>query len=116
MHELSLVSELVAECERRAHGREVAAVRVRCPAGIDAEEIAECFVHLTAGGALQGAALEIEAVPQVLRCGCGFAGELGPDDCAGHVAICPSCGRVQEAPGALELVAVTGAGEPPAAL
>jgi Zn finger protein HypA/HybF involved in hydrogenase expression len=116
VHELSLVAELVAECERRADGRPVTAVLVRAPAGVDADEVAACFVHLTAGGRLAGAVLEIEPVAQVLRCACGFSGELGADDCAGHVVICPSCARVHEAPGALELVAMNGAGVPPTVL
>jgi Zn finger protein HypA/HybF involved in hydrogenase expression len=111
MHELSLVAELVAECERRAGGRPVSAVLVRCPAVIDALEVEECFAHLTAEGSLAGARLEIESVPQLLSCPCGFGGEVGPDDCAGHLVICPSCARVHEAPGALELVAVRGGGE-----
>jgi Zn finger protein HypA/HybF involved in hydrogenase expression len=106
MHELSLVTELVAECVRRSGGHRVTAVRVRCPAGVDADELTQAFAHLVAGGALSGAVLEIETVPQVLSCECGFAGEVGPDQCAGHMVVCPGCARVHEAPDALELVAV----------
>ncbi|MGD1052927.1 MAG: hydrogenase maturation nickel metallochaperone HypA [Candidatus Dormibacteria bacterium] len=106
MHELSLVTELVAECARRAGGRPVAGVLVRCPDGVDAGELTEAFDHLTSGGALAGAHLEIETVPQVLTCACGFAGEVDPEQCAGHMVICPDCNRVHEAPDALELVAV----------
>jgi Zn finger protein HypA/HybF involved in hydrogenase expression len=106
MHELSLVTELVAECVHRAGGRQVAAVQVRCPDGVDADELTEAFAQLTAGGALGGAVLEIERVPQLLTCGCGFAGEVGPEQCAGHMVVCPACGRVHEAPNALELIAV----------
>ncbi|MGO8687777.1 MAG: hydrogenase/urease maturation nickel metallochaperone HypA [Candidatus Dormibacteria bacterium] len=116
MHELSLVQELVAECERRAQGRAVTGVQVRCPAGVDAEEVEECFAHLTADGRLAGAVLDIETVPQTLGCECGFTGEVGPDHCAGHLVICPTCARVHEAPAALELVAVRGAGAPPIVL
>ena len=43
MHELSLVEELVATCCGRAGGRAVRAVRVRCPASVDAEELCEGF-------------------------------------------------------------------------
>jgi Zn finger protein HypA/HybF involved in hydrogenase expression len=106
MHELSLVNELVAECARRADGHPVAVVEVRCPAGTDADEIADAFAQLTAGGPLGGAVLRLQTVPQVLSCDCGFAGEVGPDHCAGHMVICPGCARVHEAPDALELVAV----------
>lgn len=106
MHELSLVTELVAECVQRAGGRQVAAVQVRCPDGVDADELAEAFAHLTAGGALAGAVLEIDTVPQVLTCECGFSGEVGPEQCAGHMVVCPACSRVHEAPDALELIAV----------
>ena len=106
MHELSLVTELVSECVQRAGGRRVAAVHVRCPDGVDAGELADAFSQLTAGGVLAGAALEIETVPQVLTCGCGFSGEVDPEQCAGHMVICPSCSLVHEAPDALELIAV----------
>jgi Zn finger protein HypA/HybF involved in hydrogenase expression len=106
MHELSLVTELVAECVRRAGGRQVGAVQVRCPDGVDADELTEAFNHLTARGELAGAVLEIESVRQVLTCGCGFSGEVDPEQCAGHMVICPACGRVHEAPDALELIAV----------
>jgi Zn finger protein HypA/HybF involved in hydrogenase expression len=106
MHELSLVTELVAECVRRAGGRRVVAVQVRCPDGVDAGELTEAFHQLIDGGSLAGAALEIEAVRQVLTCECGFAGEVDPEQCAGHMVICPSCSRVHEAPDALELVSV----------
>jgi hypothetical protein len=41
----------------------------------------------------------------VLTCECGFAGEVDPEQCAGHMVICPACSRVHEAPDALELVA-----------
>jgi Zn finger protein HypA/HybF involved in hydrogenase expression len=98
MHELSLVTELVAECVQRAGGRQVTAVEVRCPVGVDADE-------------LTGAVLEIETVPQVLTCECGFAGEVDPEQCAGHMVVCPACSRVHEAPDALELIAVRFPGE-----
>ena len=106
MHEISLVTELVAECARRAGGRRVAAGQVRCPDGGDADELTEAFAQLTAGGVLADAALEIETVRQVLTCECGFAGEVDPEQCAGHMVICPACSRVHEAPDALELIAV----------
>src|ERR1017187_106284 len=91
MHELSLITELVAECGRRAGGRQVAAVQVRCPDGVDADELADAFAHLTSDGALAGAVLEIETVRQRLTCGCGFSGEVGPEQCAGHMVVCPAC-------------------------
>jgi Zn finger protein HypA/HybF involved in hydrogenase expression len=106
MHELSLVTELVAECVQRVGGRQVTAVEVRCPVGVDADELTEAFAHLTEGGLLAGAVLEIETVPQVLTCECGFAGEVDPEQCAGHMVVCPACSRVHEAPDALELIAV----------
>ncbi|MGA3184721.1 MAG: hydrogenase/urease maturation nickel metallochaperone HypA [Candidatus Dormibacteria bacterium] len=116
MHELSLVTELVAECVRRAGGRQVVAVQVRCPDGVDAGELTDAFRQLTAGGALADAALEIETVRQVLTCECGFAGEVDPEQCAGHMVVCPACSRVHEAPDALELITVRFPDEDPTVL
>jgi Zn finger protein HypA/HybF involved in hydrogenase expression len=109
VHELSLVAELVAECERRAAGAPVSLVRVRCAATIPEAALREAFRLLTAGGPLAAATLEVESLAVRLRCPCGFAGALGDADLAGHLAVCPSCGAVsshEHAAGGVHLLAV----------
>ncbi len=95
MHEVSLVAELVAECERRAAGRPVQFVRVRHASTVPAPALRQAFLMLTEGGNLAEASLEVETFEVELQCSCGFAGALGHDDLiGGSVAVCPACGDV----------------------
>jgi Zn finger protein HypA/HybF involved in hydrogenase expression len=94
VHELSLVADLVVECERRAGGATVSLVRVRCPTTIPEAALREAFQLLAAGGPLATATLEVEPLEVRLRCPCGFAGTLGEADLAGHLAVCPACGAI----------------------
>jgi Zn finger protein HypA/HybF involved in hydrogenase expression len=96
VHELSLVAELVAECERRAAGAPVSLVRVRCATTIPEAALREAFRLLTADGPLAAATLEAELLEVELRCPCDFAGTLGDTDLVGHLllAVCPACGAV----------------------
>lgn len=95
MHEVSLVADLIAECERQAAGRAIQHVRVRHATTIPEAALRQAFEMLTAGGDLAGATLEAEAFAVELRCACGFAGALGHDDLiSGSVAVCPECGDV----------------------
>jgi Zn finger protein HypA/HybF involved in hydrogenase expression len=95
MHEISLVAELIAECERRSSGQPVRLVRVRHASSIPEPALRQAFLMLTEGGDLAGATLETETFDVLLHCGCGFAAALGHDDLiAGSVAVCPSCGEV----------------------
>ena len=114
MHELSLVAELVAECERRASGSTVTSVQVRCPATIELDEVEQAFHVLTADGPLETARLEIETFPSTLSCGCGFSGPVGKEDTAGHMLVCPRCAAVHESHATLELVGIQLAAMPPA--
>jgi Zn finger protein HypA/HybF involved in hydrogenase expression len=111
VHEASLVAELVEACERHAGGAPVALVRVRCAAGVSEEALRQAFRLLAAGGPLAGADLELEPVQPRLACPCGFAGALGPEDLAGAIAVCPSCGAVSpwRHPAELELLEVRSA-------
>ncbi len=105
MHELSLVAELVQECERHAAGRRVRAVTVRCAGGVEADEIEAAWSEL-GGPVLGDAALELELVPTVLRCPCGFSGVLDKAASTGHIAVCPACSAVRPIESPLELVAI----------
>jgi Zn finger protein HypA/HybF involved in hydrogenase expression len=95
MHEVSLVADLLAECERQAAGRPVETVHVRHATSIDEATLRQAFAALTAGSALATATLEAETFEIRLVCGCGFDGPLRHDDLiSGSVAVCPSCGEV----------------------
>jgi Zn finger protein HypA/HybF involved in hydrogenase expression len=106
MHELSLASELIARCLEVAAGRPVAAVRVRLAPGTDVDALRQGFGAAAADTAVEGARLDVEAASVALACPCGYEGELGPDDVAGHVAVCPACGTVSDVSDTLELVSV----------
>ncbi|GEM_PF-3343252 len=95
MHEVSLVAELISECQRQAAGRPVTRVRVRHASSIPEPALQQAFRMLTLGGSLSEARLEAEPFEIRLDCGCGFDGALGHDDLiSGSVAVCPACGDV----------------------
>lgn len=113
MHELSLAEELAARCAELAGARRVVAVKLRCGAGVDQEELAAAFALVAASPlvpALMGAALEVEGAAPTLSCQCGYSGQLGAEQVAGHVGVCPGCGRPAELDGGVELVSVRLAG------
>lgn len=104
MHEVSLVAELVEECERRASGRPVRLVRVRHASTIPAPAVEQAFRMLTSGGRLADARLEAEPFDIRLECACGFRGALGHDDVVGgSLGVCPGCGDVSTLPRTAEL-------------
>ena len=76
-------------------------------------ELSDSFAILAAqlaesgDGCLRQARLSLEEVPALRRCSCGFSGELGPDNIAGHIGICPECGSAGDLGGGLELMAMT---------
>jgi Zn finger protein HypA/HybF involved in hydrogenase expression len=95
MHEVSLVAELIGECERRSGGRPVQLVRVRHASSIAEPALRQAFRMLTEGSRMADTALETEAFEVGLRCACGFHGALGHDDLiGGAVAVCPACGDI----------------------
>lgn len=94
MHEVSLVADLVAECERRAAGQPVQLVRVRYASSVPEDALRQAFLMLTEGSALADVTLDAERFDVHLDCACGFAGALGHDDLiSGSVAVCPGCGE-----------------------
>lgn len=95
MHEVSLVAELITECERRASGQPVQLVRVRHASSIAEAALRQAFQMLTENTDMAAATLDAEIFEVALRCACGFAGALGHDDLiGGSVAVCPVCGDV----------------------
>ena len=95
MPEVSLVAELISECERRSAGRPVQLVRVRHASSIAEPALRQAFRMLTEGSGMADTTLEAETVDVELRCGCGVEGALGHDDLIGGlVAVCPGCGDI----------------------
>jgi Zn finger protein HypA/HybF involved in hydrogenase expression len=119
VHEASLAEELVNQCATLAQGRPVLVVAVRCPPGMGSSELSYSFAVLAAqlaesgDGCLRQARLRLEEVPAVMRCRCGFSGELGPDNIAGHIGICPDCVSADDLGSGLELMAMTFADDKP---
>ena len=104
MHEVSLVADLVAECERRAEGHDVQVVRVRYASSIPEETLRQAFRMLTETGPMATASLDAERFDVLLACPCGFSGALGHDDLiSSSIAVCPSCGAVSTRPRTAEL-------------
>jgi Zn finger protein HypA/HybF involved in hydrogenase expression len=95
LHEVSLVAELITECERRAGGQPVQLVRVRHASSIEEGALRQAFRMLTENTGMAEATLDAEIFEVALSCSCGFAGALGHDDLVGgSVAVCPVCGDV----------------------
>ncbi len=104
MHEVSLVADLVAECERRAARRPVRVVRVRHASTLPEGALRQAFELLVPGSGLDGATLETEEVVVAMTCPCGFAGALGHDDIISSTeAVCPSCAAISRRPRTAEL-------------
>ena len=93
MHELSLVSEIVDECCRRAEGETVSVVRVRCSIPDLDDELQQAFLMMTTATPLEGAVLEVEETALTVSCACGYKGPAG-EGIVGHLFICPACAQV----------------------
>ena len=79
MHELSIAGAIVATVERHAGGRAVTSVRVRVGRlrQVVPDSLEFCFGIVARESVCEGARLEIEVVPAVLRCaGCGHEWEI----------------------------------------
>jgi hydrogenase nickel incorporation protein HypA/HybF len=79
MHELAIASAIVATVERHAGGNAVTSVRVRVGRlrQVVPDSLVFCFGMVARESVCEGARLEIEVVPAVLRCaGCGHEWEI----------------------------------------
>ncbi|MDR2694766.1 MAG: hydrogenase maturation nickel metallochaperone HypA [Deltaproteobacteria bacterium] len=97
MHEMSIVTSLlslVAEELDKRRLEKLLAVRVRhgALANIVPEAMSFAFEALTQGGPYEGARLELEEEPLVLRCACGAS--FQPEQKRELLfAACPACGE-----------------------
>ena len=91
MHELSLCAAIAGIVTRRAGDRRVGAVHVRIGQlrQVVPETLEFCWTMVSQGTDLDGARLEVERVPVVLRCrACDAQRELGED----LAFVCTGCG------------------------
>ena len=79
MHELSLASAIVATVERHAGGSAVVAIHIRVGRlrQVVPDSLEFCFGMVARDSVCEGARLELEIVPAVLRCrGCEHEWEI----------------------------------------
>jgi hydrogenase nickel incorporation protein HypA/HybF len=91
VHELSVASAIVDTATRHADGRRVTSVQLRVGhlRQVVPESLAFYFEHVARGTPCEGARLEQEVVPAVLRCDdCRYVWEL--DEAAFRCPLCNS--------------------------
>ena len=97
MHELSIVTSLLSLVEEELTKRrleKLLAVRIRhgALANVVPEALSFAFEALTQGGPFEGARLELEEEPVILRCSCGA--NFSPEQRRELLfAPCPACGE-----------------------
>lgn len=90
MHEFGLCEGVLEAVQKRAGGRQVTGVRVRCGVrhAVDPASMAQAFSVVAAGTEADGAAVEVVTVPATVSCrGCGAA-----SDTTDLLPVCPRCG------------------------
>jgi len=103
MHEFGLCEGVLDAVRKRAAGRQVAAIRVRCGVrhAVDAPSMAQAFSVVAAGTEAAGATVEVITVPAAVTCrDCGATGES-----IDLIPVCAKCASVHvELRGGDELV------------
>jgi len=103
MHEFGLCEGILDAVRKRAAGRQVAGIRVRCGVrhAVDAASMAQAFSVVAAGTEAADATVEVVTVPAAVTCReCGATGES-----TDMIAVCPRCQSVNvELDGGDELV------------
>jgi len=91
MHELSIAQNILEIVAENLPGeiRRVKSVKVKVGdgAGVVPDSLEFCFNTIIAGTPMQGAILEIEAVPFVMRC--NSCGNISTNE--GEIFLCPFC-------------------------
>jgi Zn finger protein HypA/HybF involved in hydrogenase expression len=110
VHDYHAVSALVARLARDPSLAEgIAEVRVRASPVFSPEALRQAYQMLTEDTPLRGSRLLIEELADRRECAqCGTAWAVSPDDVAGHLVICPSCGAPAplDAGAAIELLEI----------
>jgi Zn finger protein HypA/HybF involved in hydrogenase expression len=96
VHDYYAVSALVARLARDPGPAEgIAEVRVRASPVFSPEALRQAWQMLTEDTPLSGSCLLVEELADRRECArCGTAWVVSPDDVAGHLVICPSCGAL----------------------
>ncbi len=97
MHEMSIadsILKIVKEELQKHQLHKLLLVRVRYGAmsSVVPESLQFCFEAMTAGTPLEGARMELEEIPVMLRC-CACGTEFAPEDGEVLGAVCPACGQ-----------------------
>jgi len=110
VHDYHAASALVA---RLAHdpslAEGIAEVHVRASPVFSPEALQQAYQMLTEDTPLSGSRLFVEVLAERRECAqCGTAWTVSPDDVAGHLVICPSCGALTplDARAAIELLEI----------
>jgi hydrogenase nickel incorporation protein HypA/HybF len=114
MHDYHAIKALV---ERLSDAPEVelegvTEVRIRAGAGFSPEALQQAYEALTPGTPLEGSRLAVEELRQEIGCSaCGRRWVVSPEDIAGHLVVCPTCGALNpiEAATGLEVVEIVAA-------
>ena len=110
MHDYHAVGALVTRLARDPSLAEgIAEVRVRASPVFSPDALRQAYQMLTEDTPLSGSRLLVEELADRRECAqCGTAWAVSPDDVAGHLVICPSCGTLTpvEARAAIELVEI----------
>ena len=96
MHDYHAIGALVARLARDPSLPEgIAEVRVRASPVFLPDALRQAYQMLTEDTPLSGSRLLIEELADRRECAlCGTAWAVSPDDMAGHLVICPSCGAL----------------------
>ena len=94
MHDYHAVGALVARLAGDpGAAADIAEVRVRASPVFSPDALRQAYQMLTEDTPLRGSRLLVEELADHRECArCGTAWAVSPDDVAGHLVICPSCG------------------------
>ena len=110
MHDYHAVGALIAHLAADPSLEEgIAEVRVRASPVFSPEALRQAYQMLTEDTPLRGSRLLVEELADRRECVlCGTSWVVSPDDVAGHVVICPSCGALAPLGGgaAIELLEI----------
>jgi hydrogenase nickel incorporation protein HypA/HybF len=90
VHEFGLCEGVLEAVQKRAAGRPVTGIRVRCGVrhAVDPDSMAQAFGMVAAGTEADGADVEVVTVPATVTChGCGADSES-----TDLLPVCPRCG------------------------
>jgi Zn finger protein HypA/HybF involved in hydrogenase expression len=96
VHDYHAVCALIARLARDPSlAEDIAEVHVRASPVFSPEALRQAYQMLTEDTPLSGSRLLVEQLADRRECAqCGSAWAVSPDDVAGHLVLCPSCGAL----------------------